>query len=208
MENTQKPSSDIFTNTELKTCLLKRAKTTGFSSSRNNINVSFKLFSNMASADKVFSTAFYKMLNEAVDNTIVITDKGKLRVRRIDYAFVDANGLAVTVLDNGEEAIILKENTKNGTFSPIIVKSIEDLELSTKRLKDYVLDNLGEFPKLSELTMLLKSVEIGEDDRKTIICALASRGRNNNYIISSLPEYLTEMKNLFRNASFVINKRL
>ncbi len=207
MNKKEKPSSDVFTRSELRTCFLKRAKTTTFSSSRDKICVSFKFFSNIASIDKSFSAKFYQMISEAMDNVKIFTDRGTMRLHQIDHAFVDANGFAVMVLPNGDEAIVLKENPATETTTPMIVDSIEKLELSTRELKEYVLDNLQQFSYLSKLTELLKTVNVEDDERKTKICALAMRcremdGKNINFF-----DCLKEMQNLFRNASFVVGKR-
>lgn len=204
MEKRDLPSADIVPFKELKAILFHRAKSKIVVISDPDIVFNFQLFSMLASEDTSFSKTFYQMIREAVDDAIIFTDKGPVKVKNVKYAFVNYENVCIIVLENGDERCVLNGNPKGELVKYSIVDSVDKLKLTTGELKNYILDNADNFPHMRSLTRRIERFQIPRSEFSRQKSRLAELCRQDDFIMEEMHNYLHEIIVLFNNSCFVL----
>lgn len=198
------PSADIVLIKELRPTLIQRAKSTGIMTSEPDMIVNFGLFSMLASCDAAFSESYYQMLRDAVDNTIIYTDKGPVKVKNVKAMFVNYENVCVLILENGDERCVLNGNPATEAVTCSMVTAVDKLKLTTGKLKEYILENHDQFPHLKSLTKRIDRFGIPRSELRNQKSIVAELCRRDDFIMDEMHYYLHEMMSLLKNSHFVL----
>lgn len=199
---TKKVSEDMYPLNELRKKFGHRIRTTAFSNKKDNILVSFKLFSNIVASLKV-SEDYAEVIEKALSNVAFYTEGGYHKLNEVDYMFIDDNNLNVAVLKNGKDYTLLCPPEK-GETTPLKAKSPLFCRVSTLQLKEYYSKHISQFPYLNLMAKEIDKFNI-HGSISSNIPHVAQRCLQNEWIRLNISECINELSKLLDNASFVLN---
>lgn len=195
-----KIASDQYPVSELRNVFSHRIRTTGFQGSNPNVIVKFSLFSNIVAHFDSASESYSEVIDKALETISFFTNEGLHHLYEVDYIFTDENNQWVAVLKNGKDFLIL-----NSSGEPIIAE-MEELILSTSKLKGYYISHCEAFPYLNKMGEIIDSLLDNRSQLSGAVRKIADRCINNDWIRENILECLDELKALVSESSFLLMK--
>lgn len=199
----KKVSNEMYPLNELREEFAHRIRTTGFTKSRPNVLVSFKLFSNIVRSIGNASEHYAIVIEKALSGLSFLTQDGVHHLNEVNYMFIDDKKRCTAVLNDGTVLTLMMPG-QGVILTPITGDPVDNLIVSTYKLKAFYLKHREDFPYLNSLAEEINSMGIKHSMVSQNTSVVAQMCKNNEWIRCNIDYCIDELSNLLSQASFVL----